>query len=411
MADRSNPYLLIGMLVICVIASGVMCSQYSTATDLTMKQIQSINGSTVVSGDDVVDLSQIQKIPIAAQPGNIIRPLLSLDLATIFTTFTTGTAPKDVIGNGTFVTNDGKVSDKLKGPGFVSVDKNGKLSIVDSDHMVWGQKLPYTVAVKEGDSVKFVENGTTTKTIKATEISNDTVPTDFVSAASLQSWFNSSKEGENITVDYYLGNFSDNRSAIYGKDNIIHAFGEQPYNYMRNYLSDAPVMVYDNNATKTNVSSGTSVLGVYAEYPTETRAANAREFARGWNGTIIPPHQSAHGKENVTFTSISEAEAPSGSATHGVCPAGRSLREAVLALGNPLPVGMSSDEEAILYEYRPTMDVLVSNEGDYPILIEMWTDGEGGGTTIYTTIYELRDNNTYVVSSSNSTVNETTAES
>jgi len=41
----------------------------------------------------------------------------------------------------------------------------------------------------------------------------------------------------------------------------------------------------------------------------------------------------------------------------------------------------------------------------------MWTDGEGGGTTIYTTIYELRDNNTYVVSSSNSTVNETTAES
>lgn len=410
MVDKSNPYLLIGILVVCVIASGFMCSQYATATDLTSKQIQAINGSTVVSGDDIIDVNQMQKIPLTAQPENIIRPLLSLDVANIFTMLTTGTAPKDVIGNSTFITGDGKASDKLQGPGFITVNENGKISINEGDHIVWGYKLPYTIAVKEGDSIKFIENGTEKNTIKASEISNDTVPTDFVSAASLQSWFNTSKDGDNITVDYYLGNFSDNRSSIYGKDKIDHAFGEGPYGYMRNYTSGAPVMVYENNASKTNISSAVSILESLAEYPTEVRASNAREFAKGWNGTIIPPHSSAHGKENVTFTSIAEPEAASGSATHGVCPPGRSLRDAIMALGNPLPVGMSSAEEAILYEYRPTIDVLVSNNRDYPIEIEMWTEGEGGGTTIYTTIYEIRDNNTYVVNSTNST-NDTTDDS
>ena len=140
-----------------------------------------------------------------------------------------------------------------------------------------------------------------------------------------------------------------------------------------------------------------------AGYPTAIRAANAREFARGWNGTFVPAHGTAHGKEKVSFTAIAESEAASGSATHGVCPPGRSLRAALLALGNPLPTGMSSGDEAILYEYRPTIDVLVKNTGDYPIKIEMWTEGEGGATRIYTNVYEIRDNGTDVNSTSNST--------
>ena len=165
---------------------------------------------------------------------------------------------------------------------------------------------------------------------------------------------------------------------------------------MRNYTPGCPVMVYYHNATEVNVSSGLSYVEYLAGYPTEIRAANAKEFANGWNNTIVPPHGSAHGKENVSFTSIAESEAASGSATHGVCPPGRSLRSALLALGNPLPVGMSGADEAILYEYRPTIDVLVSNVGDYPIKIVMWTEGESGDTKIYTKIYELRDNATYI---------------
>ena len=173
---------------------------------------------------------------------------------------------------------------------------------------------------------------------------------------------------------------------------------------MRNYTPGCPVLVYDNNATEVKVSSGLSYVEYLAGYPTSVRAANAKEFAAGWNNTFIPAHGSAHGKQNVTFTSIVESEAPSGSAAHGVCPPGRSLRSAVLALGNPLPVGMSGADEAILYEYRPTIDVLVTNNGDYPIKIVMWTEGDSGDTAIYTNIYELRDNST-LNSTNNTTSN------
>lgn len=401
---KTKPYLLIIVLLICTICSGLMCSLYANSTDFTSQQLSIKNGSTVVNGDEIVNVATIQKIPLTANPSNIIRPLTKFDVLTLLTAVTTGTVPKDVIDDDTYVTSDGKVSDNLEGPGIITCNENGKISVVQTNQMVWGHKLPYTYAVKEGDSIKLVQNNTTIKTLTSSEINNDTVPTDYVSAKELQNWFKTAKDGSEISVDYYLGNFSDNRSGVYGKENIIKDFGEDSYGYMRNYTSGAPVLVYEHNATKTNVSSAVSVVKDLAGYPTEIRAANAKEFARGWNNTIVPPHSSAHGKENVTFTAIEESEAASGSATHGVCPPGRSLRDALLALGNPLPVGMSGAEESILYDYRPTVDVLVTNNGDYPIKIVMWTEGEGGATTIYTTIYELKDNNTYV-SNSNSTNN------
>ena len=403
--DRTNPYLLIGILVLLALASGVMCAQHATSTDLTTAQLQGKNGTTVVPGDEVVNVPEMQKVPIFSAPQNIIRPLISGDIMSVFTALTTGTIPKDVIKDNKYLTFDGKVSNDLTGPGYISMDKDGKISVKSADTIVWGYKLPYTYAVKEGDSIKVVQNNSTIKTLKESEINNDSVPTDYVSAASLKEWFKTANDGSNITLDYYLGGFNDNRSSVYGKENIIHSFGEQPYGYMRNYTPGAPVMVYDHNASKVNVSSAVSRVEYLPEYPTEIRAENAKEFARGWNNTIIPPHESAHGKQNVTFTSIAEAEAASGSATHGVCPPGRSLRDAILSLGYPLPVGMSGADESILYEYRPTEDVLVTNEGDYPIQIVMWTEGESGDTQIYTTIYELRDNNTYP-DTSNSTEDE-----
>ncbi len=317
----------------------------------------------------------------------------------------TAAAPNDIIKNNTYITADGHISSKLNDPGKVVFDSDDKISIVAPTSMVWGHKLPYTIAVKDNDSIKLVQNNTTIKTIKSTEISNDTVPTDFVSAESLKSWFNESADGANITVDYYLGDFNDNRTGVYGKENIINKFGNTTYGYMRNYTSGAPVMVYTHNASETNVSSAVSTVEYLSEYPTAIRASNAKEFAAGWNNTIIPPHSSAHGKENVSFTAIAESEAASGSATHGVCPPGRSLRDALVSLGNPLPVGMSSADECVLYGYRPTIDVLATNNGDYPIKIVMWTEGESGDTKIYTTIYELKDNATYV---DNSTSNNTT---
>lgn len=301
----------------------------------------------------------------------------------------------DIIKNNSYITADGHISSQLDGPATVKIDENNKVSIIAPTSMIWGHKLPYITATKNGENLELKNKNKTYKTIKISEINNDTQPTDFVSAKSLKTWANESKDGANITLDYYLGDFNDKRNGVYGKSNITRVFGQEAYDYMRNYTSGAPVLVYEHNATETNISSAVSTVKYLSEYPTEIRAANAKEFAAGWNNTIIPPHSSAHGKENVTFTSIAESGAASGSATHGVCPPGRSLRDAIMALGNPLPVGMSGAEESILYEYRPTIDVLVTNNGDYPIKIVMWTEGESGDTRIYTTIYELKDNATY----------------
>ncbi|MCD7781527.1 MAG: hypothetical protein LUG89_02355 [Methanosphaera sp.] len=399
----SNPYLFIGVLVITVIASGLLCNIVTADISTSdTSSINAVNGSTVVSGDLLIDKTTIRKIPLTSDPTNILREIKNLDIVSVYTSIVTGATPMDVVKNNTYITADGHVSSQLEGPGKVIIDSDGKIEIKTPTTMVWGYKLPYTYAVKNGDSIDLVTNNTTVKTVSSSDISNDTVPTDYVTASELKSWFNSADDGDNVTVDYYLGNFNDNRTGVYGKENIINAFGEDVYGYMRNYTSGAPVMVYTHNATEVAVSNATSVLEYLSGYPTETRAANAREFANGWNNTIIPPHTSAHGKENVSFTAIAEDEADSGSATHGVCPAGRSLRAAILALGNPLPTGMSSDDESILYDYRPTIDVSVTNNGDYPIKIVMWTTGSSGDTQIHTIIYELRDNATYV-NSTNST--------
>jgi hypothetical protein len=395
MAKLSNPYLLIGVLIITVLASGVMCHNFTSSVKVT-DAVYGGNGSTVIAGDLLVDNANIRKEPVIANPSNLIRPLTHGDIITFATSIFSGAAPKDIIKNESYIQNDGHISDELEGIGKVEIDENGLISVEKADEIIWAYKYSDVYAVKSGDSINLVKNNETIKTLSVDEINNDSVPTDYVSAEELKSWFEDAKDGSNITVDYYLGGFSDNRTSVHGKENITHLFGEDTYDYMLNYTPGNPVLVYDNNATWVQVSNGVSYLESLAEYPTEVRASNAREFARGWNGTFVPANGSAHGKDKVSFTSIAESEAASGSATHGVCPPGRSLRAAWLSLGNPLPVGMSGDYESILYEYRPTIDVQVTNINDYPVVIIMWTEGEGGATTTYTEVYKLVDNQTNI---------------
>ena len=142
--DRNNPYLLIGILILLALASGVMCSQHASSTDITTAQLMNKNGSTVVRGDQVINVAEMQKVPIFSAPQNLIRPLLSGDVMTVYTALTTGTIPKDIINSSKFMTNDGKISNDLKGPGYIVTDKNGKISIKQADSIVWGYKLPYT---------------------------------------------------------------------------------------------------------------------------------------------------------------------------------------------------------------------------------------------------------------------------
>ncbi|MBE6493088.1 MAG: hypothetical protein E7Z84_00565 [Methanosphaera stadtmanae] len=402
MVKLNSPYIFIGLLVITVLISGVMANSYATNNNQTTLMFH--NGSTVQSGDTLLDPNNMQKVPLAADISNIIRPITTGQILTTYLSLITGTAPKDIVKDSKYIKGNGQISDNLNGPGTVIVDKDNKVSIKPANQMVWGYKIPYVIGFKDGDSIILKVNNKTIKTLSYSEINNDTVPTDFVTASALKSWLNdTAHDGDNITLDYGLGYFNDNRSAIYGKENITKYFGENTYNYMRNFTSSAPVLVYEHNATETEISNAVSTVESLAGYPTEIRAENAREFARGWNGTIIPPHTSAHGKDNVSFTSIAESEAASGSATHGVCPAGRSLRDAVMKIGSPLPVGMSAGDEAILYEFLPTIDVSVTNTRDYPIKIIMWSEGEGGATQIFTKVYELKDNATYPDTSTNKT--------
>ena len=48
-----------------------------------------------------------------------------------------------------------------------------------------------------------------------------------------------------------------------------------------------------------------------------------------------------------------------------------------------MPVGLTSDESALLFGYNPASGVTVTNTHDYPVKINMWTEGEGVGMGIY----------------------------
>jgi hypothetical protein len=55
----------------------------------------------------------------------------------------------------------------------------------------------------------------------------------------------------------------------------------------------------------------------------------------------------------------------------------------VLGEGFALPVGMDGTENAVLFGYNPACDITVTNTHDYPVKINMWTEGEGTGMGIY----------------------------
>ena len=48
-----------------------------------------------------------------------------------------------------------------------------------------------------------------------------------------------------------------------------------------------------------------------------------------------------------------------------------------------MPVGLTSDESAVLFGYNPASGVTVTNNHNYPVKILMWTEGEGVGMGIY----------------------------
>ena len=112
MVKLNSPYIFIGLLLITVLISGVMASSYATNNNQTTLMFH--NGSTIQSGDTLLDPANMQKVPLAADISNIIRPLTKYQILTTYLSLITGTAPKDIIN---YINNQKDVSIFIGGNG------------------------------------------------------------------------------------------------------------------------------------------------------------------------------------------------------------------------------------------------------------------------------------------------------
>lgn len=337
-------------------------------------------GETVLSGQNVVSSSKIRKVPVLYHPEYLLEDLKSNEFNDFFTALTTGSVetPITKITSGNISRYGNAVG--FNGPGIVTVSGN-KLVVNPPDTFVWGFKTPYTVAVKTDKGINIKTQNITVKSVAAGDISNNTVPTNYVTVKDLKDWYNSSKVGDKIGLDFALSSFNDGRNSV-SPDKISSYFGNDTVKYMSEYPSGSPVMVYNRATNQKVIGSGNSVLESYAQYNNALREVNARTFVKAWNNTIVPPHTSASGKEDVTFTGIYDP-VKGGYPSHGACPPGRALRAAVMAAGSPLPSGMDSGYFSVSIDANPSTGIKVYNPTNYPMKIVIWTVGGGTGMQIF----------------------------
>lgn len=350
-------------------------------------------GSSILNGTTVVDNNKIRKSPIIYHPEYLVDYAENLKFWDIYISLTTGAAPtpiKNITGSGISETG---VAEGIKGPGMLTV-QNGKL-IVTNPTFVWGYKVPNTLAVKTDSGIDIKQGNRTIKSVSANDFSNDTIPHNYTSLTDFETWYNDSSVGESMSLDYSLSNFNDGRNMI-PADEVVTYFGEGVLKDMETHPPDQPIMAYDGAQNQEVVSSTSTVMNYYATTNDGERAYNADQFIKAWNNTIIPPHTSAHGSNDVYYVAVydSDPNATVKWASHGTCPPGRALRDAVMAAGCPLPKGMTMD-------YTNTVDndadlingITVTNNNDYPIKIIMWSDGGTNGagmSSIYAKVIELK---------------------
>lgn len=314
------------------------------------------------------------------------------DILGAFFSLATGTVPlpseQVVSGN---ISSSGE-ADGFDGPGQIVIAGN-KITVKSPDSVIWGYNTPYIQAEKTTDGIDIINNksGEKIKHIAAADISNDTIDSDYVSGDSVKSWYNESKEGAKMNIEYAVGGLSDNRSLL--TPEILKEKFPEAYNYSTRYPSNSPVLVYETNHTSNVISYSYTYLGSHPQYNDANREYNAKQFVKAWNNTIIPAGASGCGQEGVSFSSVVEPDAESGTATHGVCPPARTLRTTVMALGFSLPVGMDTGEDAVLFGFSPSTGIKITNSLDYPIKILMWTEGSGTGMKICSEVQEYVPNN------------------
>lgn len=387
-----NPILAFGVLIILIVGFSYVGNTIAgyippqKPEDITAMSI----GDTVMAGMKVIDDNKIRKSPVVYHIDYIDSLVQEGKYSQVVTGLLTGSVETPISKMASGDISSQGYAQGFEGPGYLSV-QGQQLVVNPPPTFLWGYKTGYTTGVKTDSGLEIREGGKSgkvVKTISASDISNSTIPNKYVTFTTFKKWYDNANIGSYIYLDYSLSNFNDGRNPV-TPSQIPKYFGDSVVTYMQNYPSGSPVMSYMGSHNETVTGSYAESLGSFPEYGDAARSYNAMSFARAWNGTIIPPHTGSHGKENVGFEACPDPNATGGSATHGVCPAARSLRGGTAAAGLPLPIGIRWEELAVAYDTSPTQGVTVNNNQNYPIKLIMWTEGSGSGLVIHTQVVKL----------------------
>jgi len=384
-SSKDPKIMILIVVLIMVVMTPLDYHIYTMIPSQDPEEISSIPiGSTVVSGMQVADPAKIRKEPLIIHPDYLVKNMQNGDIGAVIYGLFTGTmmTPINKVIEG--IDASGKPS-KLEGPGMLTT-KGDKLVVQPPANFIWAYKTPYTYAVKTEDGISIVKKNKTIGTLSPGEIGS--VVSDYINETELKKWYKEAKIGDRIAIDFSLSNFNDGRLEVPPED-ISRFFGEKTKKYTQEYPEGAPIMAYMHHYKVEEVATATSQLESYSEYDNIKREYNARQFTKAWNGTIVPPGTSSPGKETVQFTSSRDPKAPGGYASHGTCPPARALRDAIAEAGLPTPTGISWRYFALMYGFDPITDVKVYNDGRYPIMIIMWTEGSGPSMLIHAKVLRL----------------------
>lgn len=339
-------------------------------------------GQSIFEGQSVLGENKTIEVPFLSNVGFLGHQVLALDLNGIVMALSTGVVPFDF----TTVSSEGIDSygnaKDIEGPGYLTFEGD-KLAVKGPDNYVWGYSAPSKVLTKTSTGVDIVEDGKVLQSVPTDEIKNLNFSSEYFNNDTIVSWYNyDAQEGSNFTLEKGMVGFSDGRNDI-NASMVPVIFGQDVVDYANEYPTGSPILLYSGNYTEQTGETAGTTFDSHPEYGDALREVNARQFVEAWNGTIIPPNSTSSGKDYIYFESANDASAPGGSAAHGVCPPARALRDASLAEGFEMPVGLTMDDSAVLFGYNPASGVTVTNNHDYPVKIQMWCEGEGVGMGIY----------------------------
>ena len=374
--------ILIVLILLCLFIGVTSSITTNYTAESVTNQYNLPIGQSMFENQSIVGTTEPIQVPLVSNPGFLLHQLLALDLQGILVATSTGIVPFDfstVAGEG--IDSYGNVVDVV-GPGFLTYSGD-KLVVKEPDNYVWAYSSQYKWLNKTESGVDVYEDGKLVKSIPVDQIKNIEYKNDYYNATTIADWYNYDADvGSTFTLEKGMVGFSDGRNNISSSD-VPKIFGQDVVDYAFEHPTGSPVLLYSGNYTEEAGEVYGTSLGSHPEYGDGTRETNARQFVEAWNGTIIPPNSTSSGKDYVYFEAAKDSEAPGGSAAHGVCPPARALRAAVTAEGFDLPTGMSWDENAVLFGYNPACDILVTNNHDYPVKLNMWTEGGGTGMGIY----------------------------